>query len=91
VVNVVLILVQLVALANLSRALGYSILMTIAFLLLLFLPLIALIVLLVLIGKATRRLKEAGYRVGLFGAKETPPALDAPSDEHAFQDHFSDE
>ncbi len=80
VVNVVLILVLLVALANLSRALGYSILMTIAFLLLLFLPLIALIVLLVLIGKATQRLKEAGYEVGFLGVKHRPD-FDARSHE----------
>ena len=92
VVYVLLTLVQFVALANLSRALGYSILMTIALLLLLLFPVIGLIVLLVLVEKATKKLKAAGYEVGFLGVKHRPDFDAAPPNsesEQPMEDSFS--
>ena len=61
----------MVAIARLSRALGHGWGITILFLFLLLLPLIGLILLLVLNARATKRVKEAGYTVGLLGAKRS--------------------
>lgn len=53
---------------RLCSSLGFSTPVKVILMLLLFVPLVSLIVLLVLNGKATRRLRDAGYRVGLLGA-----------------------
>ena len=61
-------LLSIIGVIKLTSALGNSIIMKIIFIILLFLPLINLIVLLLLNSRATRKVQEAGYKVGLFGA-----------------------
>jgi len=51
--------------SKLAKALGHS---EILYAILMFIPFVSLIILLILSGKATTRLKEAGIRVGLLGA-----------------------
>lgn len=53
---------------RLCTGLGYSIAVRIILMVLMFVPLVSLIVLLVLNAKATGKLREAGYHVGLLGA-----------------------
>lgn len=53
---------------RLCSGLGYSMPVRVLLLVLMFVPLLSLIVLLVLNGRATARLRAAGYRVGLLGA-----------------------
>lgn len=62
------IVLSLVGLFKLASGLAYSTGAAIGFLILLFIPLIGLITLLVLNSKATKALRAAGYKVGLFGA-----------------------
>jgi len=54
---------------RLASALGYSTGMRALFVVSLFVPLASLIVLLVLIDRATKFLRAAGYKVGLLGAR----------------------
>ena len=54
---------------RLSTGLGYSTGVKILLIILVFVPLISLITLAIINGKATERLKAAGYRVGLMGAR----------------------
>lgn len=58
----------LYAVFNVSRALQYSIGVSVLCIVAMFLPLVNLICLLVLNGKATRELRAVGVPVGLFGA-----------------------
>ncbi|WP_266157985.1 hypothetical protein [Dyella silvatica] len=58
----------LIGIFRLAAGMGYSTATKIILLILMFVPLLGLIVLLVLNAKATRRLRVAGYRVGLLGA-----------------------
>lgn len=53
---------------RLCTGLGYSMVVRIILMVLMFVPLVSLIVLLVLNAKATGKLREAGYHVGLLGA-----------------------
>lgn len=52
-----------------SSGLNYHIALRVLLLLLLFIPLINIIALVLLNGRATKALKEGGYEVGLFGVK----------------------
>ena len=58
----------LVGTIRLCTCLGSSTFTKVVLIVLMFIPLVSLVVLLVLNGKATRKLREAGYRVGLLGA-----------------------
>lgn len=55
-----------------ASGLGWHVAVRILLLLLMFVPLVNLIVLLVVSGRATRALRAAGYRVGLLGASKNP-------------------
>ncbi|KZC36997.1 MULTISPECIES: hypothetical protein [Rhodanobacter] len=61
-------LMGLIGTFRLCSGLGYSMLVRVILIVLMFVPLISLIVLLVLNAKATARLRAAGYHVGLLGA-----------------------
>jgi hypothetical protein len=67
-IGVAAVLMGLLGAYRLCTGLGYSVAIRVVLLLLMCVPLVSLIVLLVLNGKATRRLRAAGYRVGLLGA-----------------------
>jgi hypothetical protein len=54
---------------RLSRALGFGIGLQIACFIMLFIPLVNLLTILILNRKATERLRNQGYQVGLLGAK----------------------
>jgi len=62
-------IVALVGVWKISTALGSNIVMKILAILSMFVPLANLIVLVLLSVRATKRLKEAGYTVGLLGAR----------------------
>ncbi|MFC5526838.1 hypothetical protein ACFPPA_13940 [Rhodanobacter ginsengisoli] len=67
-VGVTAVLMGLVGAYRLCTGLGYPMAVRVLLMVLMCVPLVSLIVLLVLNGKATRRLRDAGYRVGLLGA-----------------------
>jgi hypothetical protein len=67
---------QLYSVYKLSRALQMSTGASVAWLVAMLIPLVGLICLLVLNGKATRVLKQAGIRVGLMGTR----GVDLPAD-----------
>jgi len=58
-----------VSVYRLALALGYAMALRILFVVLMFVPLASLIVLLMLISRATKALRAAGYEVGLLGAR----------------------
>lgn len=60
---------SLVGVVKLAGALGASVLVRVLLALGMFLPLISLVILLSLSSRATKRLRAAGYKVGLLGAK----------------------
>ncbi len=60
---------QLYCVYKLAKALQLSTVASVLYLIAMFIPLVSLICLLILNGRATRALKEAGIRVGLMGAK----------------------
>jgi hypothetical protein len=60
----------ILGLVRLSDGLGYSGGTKILLIILSFFPLIALVMLLVINDKATKALRAAGYKVGLFGARK---------------------
>ncbi len=62
------VLMGLIGTFRLCSGLGYSMLLRVILIVLMFVPLVSLIVLLVLNAKATARLRAAGYHVGLLGA-----------------------
>jgi len=59
---------SIIGVIRLAAGMGIQLVMRICIILLMFLPLISLLTLLVLNSKATRRLREGGYHVGLLGA-----------------------
>jgi hypothetical protein len=59
-----------VGMYRLTRGLGYPMWWRIALMVLMLVPLLGLLVLVVLSSKATARLKDAGYSVGLMGARD---------------------
>lgn len=61
--------ISLVGVVRMSGGLGFGIGLQVLFCLLMFIPLINLLTLLILNGKATGALRANGYKVGLFGAK----------------------
>ena len=65
-------LLGLFGLLRLWSGLGYSELTKLFLLLLLFIPVINVLVLLLINGRATRALRTAGYKIGLLGARGTP-------------------
>lgn len=69
-VSVVALVIALVGMFRLAGGLGYSTAAKIFLLVLVVLPLIGLITLLVLNSRATKALREAGYKVGLFGVRQ---------------------
>ncbi|SEK50202.1 hypothetical protein SAMN05428989_0234 [Pseudoxanthomonas sp. GM95] len=54
---------------RLSRGLGYPLWWRIGLLVLMLIPLVGLLILVMLSSRATKRLRAAGYRVGLLGAR----------------------
>lgn len=63
------VVISFVGMFRIAGGLGYSNVAKVFLLVLLLLPLIGLITLLVLNSRATKRLREAGYKVGLMGAR----------------------
>ena len=59
----------ILGIVRLGKGLGLHIAVRVLCVVLMFIPLVGLIMLLVLNGMATRRLKAAGYKVGLGGAR----------------------
>ncbi|NII72823.1 hypothetical protein FHW84_001389 [Dyella sp. SG562] len=59
---------SLMGILRISSGLGYGTGTKVILVILMFVPLVGLITLLVLNAKATNRLREAGYKVGLLGA-----------------------
>ncbi|NRA40197.1 MAG: hypothetical protein HRU15_18775 [Planctomycetes bacterium] len=67
----------LIGTIRLTRGLNYSVILTILLVIVMMIPLIGLLVLLSLNGRATKILKESGYKVGLLGASGQPaPAVE---------------
>jgi len=60
---------QMYAMYKILRALDYSEILIVLLIFAMFLPLISLLILAIVNSQATYRLKQAGLRVGLFGAK----------------------
>jgi lysylphosphatidylglycerol synthetase-like protein (DUF2156 family) len=54
---------------QISRGLGYPIWLRLLLILLMFVPLVGLLILIFLSTRASTRLKEAGYEIGLMGAR----------------------
>lgn len=67
--GIVAVVMSWIGFLRLASGLGYSTGAKIGLVILLLVPLIGLITLLVLNSRATKALTEAGYKVGLFGAK----------------------
>ena len=65
----VAVVMAITGLAKVCTGLRYHIAATVVFCLMMFIPLLNLIVLLMINHKATARIREAGYKVGLMGAK----------------------
>ncbi|HEX7813612.1 hypothetical protein [Dyella sp.] len=59
----------LIGVWRLCTGLGHGVVLRVLWMILLFLPLIGLLLLLILNGRATRYLRDAGYSVGLMGAR----------------------
>ncbi len=68
-VGIVAIVMSFIGMFRLASGLGYSTATKIFLLVLLVVPLVGLITLLVLNSRATKALREAGYKVGLLGAR----------------------
>jgi hypothetical protein len=64
-----IVITSLVGVWKISSALGSNIVMKIVAILFMFIPLVNLITLVLLSVRATKRLKDAGYTVGLLGAR----------------------
>jgi hypothetical protein len=60
---------SIIGMLRLCNGMGYSTLNKVFLIITLFIPIVSLLVLVSLSIRATGRLKEAGYKVGLFGAK----------------------
>lgn len=70
VISLVATVVAIVAAARLSAALGSGIAMRVFYSLAMIIPVVNLIVMLLLSGRATKALRAGGYEVGLLGAKQ---------------------
>jgi hypothetical protein len=70
------IVLAITGLLRLAGGLGYSTGMKVILIVLLFVPLVSLITLVILNSRATRILREHGYRVGLFGASKKLPSIE---------------
>ena len=70
VVQIVTLTVTIVGLLRLFRGLGTAIWARVILIILMFVPLMNLVMLLVLNSRATKALREAGYKVGLMGASK---------------------
>lgn len=70
VVGIAAVVLAIIGLLRLSDGLGYSTGMKGLLIVLFFIPLVSLITLLILNSRATKILREAGYRVGFFGASK---------------------
>jgi len=57
---------------RMANGLGISTGLRVLMVILLFIPLVNIIILLVLSARTTRALRQAGYRVGFFGARDLP-------------------
>ncbi|MDR2112792.1 MAG: hypothetical protein LBQ62_06815 [Candidatus Accumulibacter sp.] len=68
-ISIVTAILAVVGVVRLTRGLGHSVPVCILCAILMIVPLLNLIVMLILNARATRRLRAAGYRVGLLGAK----------------------
>ena len=68
-VGIVAIVMSFIGMFRLAGGLGYSTAAKILLVVLLVVPLVGLITLLVLNSRATKALREAGYKVGLLGAR----------------------
>ncbi len=60
----------LIGIVRLSSGLGYHVGLVVLFVILMIIPLVGLVTLLILNSKATKVLREHGYRVGLLGASK---------------------
>ena len=69
VLAIVSLVLSLMGILRISNGLGYGTGTKVLLVILMFVPLVGLITLLVLNAKATSRLREAGYQVGLLGAR----------------------
>jgi hypothetical protein len=67
-VGIVALVLSLIGIFRIGSGMGFSIVVKILLVVLMFVPLVNLITLLILNGRATKRLREAGYTVGLMGA-----------------------
>jgi len=67
--GLVVVLGLIVVLANLSRSIGYGVVTRILLCLGLFIPIVSLLILLTVNGRATKILKSNGIPVGLMGAR----------------------
>ena len=63
-------ILAIIGILKLTTGLGNSIAAKIIYIILMFIPFVSLITLLVLNSKATNKLREAGYKVGLLGASK---------------------
>ena len=70
VVQIVTLIVTILGLLRLFRGLGTAIWARVILIILMFVPLVNLVVLLMLNSRATKALREAGYKVGLMGASK---------------------
>lgn len=71
-VAIVAIVMSFVGMFRLAGGLGYSTAAKVLLVVLLVVPLVGVITLLVLNSRATKALREAGYKVGLLGARKIP-------------------
>ena len=71
VVTLIAVLFSIVGMIKLAGALGSSVLSRILLTVGMFIPLVSLLILASLSAKATRRLRAAGYKVGLLGARRS--------------------
>lgn len=69
VVPILAAIISIFGVLKISAGLGYGFFTRLLIFISLFIPIVSLIVLLVLNGKATKALRAAGYKVGLFGAQ----------------------
>ncbi len=70
ILGLVMLVLGVIGIVKLTQGLGYSVLATILYIIAMIIPLVGLLLLLHLNGKATKLLKENGYRVGLMGASK---------------------
>ena len=67
--NLASLVMSIIGIVRLGRGLGMAVVSRVLLVLLMFVPLINVITLLVINSRATRRLRDAGYTVGLMGAR----------------------